>query len=696
MTWLNKFSIRTTLLAALFILAGMVVTNLIYTVFTVYNPQNTRANGQSIANTMADQIITATAEEAKERGFTAGYISAQSKGKTLDVSIRSKIDTFRDKGNTNVLSAFELAKGLAEKKWGGNEFKHALQKSEEQWAQLNNARQRVDNNSGITVDEWVSQMTLFIKALTNLRQYAFAPANHLEGALYNNAMIKHAVWAIGEYAGRERAILASFIASSTPIPKDKINTLNQYRGIVDFQLQYLEDFGVVLLSNQKHQQFSSAVSDDWQEIQANFLGSYQQLRENVYGAKDTGKYPVSTSEWLSQATSAINSILAFNVQASLDAAHHSEVFGDSARIAFWKATALSVIAIILSIFGLLLINNITCRILDLKDTFVKVIKTKDISLRADDSGSNELSQLGFSFNSLISSMENLILHINSSSGKVSNHVDQSIQDSHSANDGIGKQEEDIEQLATAMNQMVASIQSNGETTQNTAQSSSAVNEDVKKSGLVMRDTASSIHDLGTRIEEASAVITQLANDSQEIGQVLNVIKGIAEQTNLLALNAAIEAARAGEQGRGFAVVADEVRTLAGRTHESTEEIQAMIEKLQSQSQKATDVMQTSLEQSQSAIKHVNSADETLTSVIDSMSKILEMNAHIASSTEQQGSVADEINNNVSSLQMVAQNNRDLAQNSANSMVKISDEMEGLVNLVQQYDVNSSVASKASA
>jgi methyl-accepting chemotaxis protein len=214
------------------------------------------------------------------------------------------------------------------------------------------------------------------------------------------------------------------------------------------------------------------------------------------------------------------------------------------------------------------------------------------------------------------------------------------------------QQQQTQQVAAAMNEMTATVAEVALNAQNASTATRAADEQTTVGEAAVLRSIQAVLDLSNEVEQTSGVITQLAMDSSEIGKVLEVIRSIAEQTNLLALNAAIEAARAGEQGRGFAVVADEVRTLASRTHSSTQEIQAMISKIQNGISNAVNVMETSRGEAAETVGYVKRTQQILADIKQSVSQINGMNLQIATAAEEQSMVAEDINRSVVSINNV--------------------------------------------
>ena len=273
----------------------------------------------------------------------------------------------------------------------------------------------------------------------------------------------------------------------------------------------------------------------------------------------------------------------------------------------------------------------------------------DLTQRLDESGKDEISHLANYFNAYTEKMRHSIERVSHSATeveKLSNSVDETgkVNLNH-----IEHQNDNSRQVATAVEQMSMQIR---EVSENAEAAEHAANDALKNSSngkQVVAQTIQAIETLSGNIQEVSEVTSILAEESNNIGSVLDVIRGISEQTNLLALNAAIEAARAGEQGRGFAVVADEVRTLASRTGQSTDEIQAMIEKLQRGAQEAVSAVQASQLISDNTVKQVAEADVVLNEIERLIMSITDMNSHIARATEEQSSAAQEVNIRITDL-----------------------------------------------
>ena len=251
---------------------------------------------------------------------------------------------------------------------------------------------------------------------------------------------------------------------------------------------------------------------------------------------------------------------------------------------------------------------------------------------------------------------------------------------------IRTQQGETEQIATSMSQMSATVREVARNVSTTSSAADAANAETENGRQVVETTVEDIQRLAGQIENTSQVITELEQDSDNISRVLEVIRGIAEQTNLLALNAAIEAARAGEQGRGFAVVADEVRTLAGRTQTSTTEINEIIEKLQSGSRNAVQVMAQSREQARSVVDQAVVAGSSLRTIAQAVSQINTMSAQIATAAEQQSAVTDDMNQSIVRINDMAQQNAAGAEQTSASGRELANMVHELERMVLRFKV----------
>ncbi|MFK5913484.1 MAG: methyl-accepting chemotaxis protein [Woeseiaceae bacterium] len=304
----------------------------------------------------------------------------------------------------------------------------------------------------------------------------------------------------------------------------------------------------------------------------------------------------------------------------------------------------------------------------------------DLTLRLNVGGTDEIGQLALSFNGFITRMQDVIREVTSSTSQLSAAAEEMSMITGETRTGVQRQQSETELVATAVNEMSSTVHEVVNSANTAAEAASQADSQSEQGRQVVSTTVTSIRSLASEVESAATVIGQLEKDSESIGSVLEVIRGIAEQTNLLALNAAIEAARAGEQGRGFAVVADEVRSLASRTQESTQEIQEMIERLQKGSRDAVKVMQSGQEQAQQTVEQASQAETALSEISSAVAQINEMNAHIAEASRQQGEVVEEINKNIINITQVA----DESANGADQLSTASSEMATLaVNLESQ-------------
>ncbi|WP_350995724.1 methyl-accepting chemotaxis protein [Shewanella sp. TB7-MNA-CIBAN-0143] len=344
------------------------------------------------------------------------------------------------------------------------------------------------------------------------------------------------------------------------------------------------------------------------------------------------------------------------------------------------------IAAVLCIFTYLIIRSIIKPVQDITYVISSIEKSKDLSMRCDESGNDEISKIAYHFNQMVMTFQELIQQVDESVTAMNESCQELSRNAMTASKGVLRQLNETDMVATAVTEMGATIDEIAKNTELAASKASQTHENAQSGQQGVELTVQKITLLAKQLADSASVVTELERDSVTIGSVLDVIRGIADQTNLLALNAAIEAARAGEQGRGFAVVADEVRTLALRTQTSTQEITSIISTLQARTHSIVELMQESQQQGRESAEQAAIAGDVLRTITNDVTNIMDMSTQIAAAIEEQSMVAAEVGKNVVVIRDIADESSQAAEENAAASEDVRVRAKALHEAVSQFRV----------
>jgi len=464
------------------------------------------------------------------------------------------------------------------------------------------------------------------------------------------------------------------------------NMLQLRRNEKDFMLRldekYLtrwQDNAAIFSDNINESSLDSALKTQITE----YLSAYQTAFENLVSAqKEMGLNSSSGIQGVMRTTvHKVDDLTAKLIVETKEAVEEHIFYVDT--LAYSVSIIILVIALV---FGIIFSRSILLGITQLKDTMNQVSETQNLSLAVNTSSDDEIGEMATVFNNMLGSFRDLITSVNLSVNTVNEATDSLSKNIHLANSGVDSQIQQTDMVATAVTEMVATVDEIANNTNAAVSKAETTNNNAISGKEGVTQTITKIDMLSEKLRESEVIVQELAKDSDTIGSVLDVIRGIAEQTNLLALNAAIEAARAGEQGRGFAVVADEVRTLASRTQDSTQEIETIISSLQGRTKEIVSHMAICRTQGTDSAEQASSAGKMLEEITQDVSTIMEMNTAIAAAIKEQSTVASEVNQHVVEIRDVAEQAGSISHQNAEMSEELSQQAMVLNKEVSQFKV----------
>ncbi|EAT13408.1 methyl-accepting chemotaxis protein [Bermanella marisrubri] len=376
----------------------------------------------------------------------------------------------------------------------------------------------------------------------------------------------------------------------------------------------------------------------------------------VQGNLNPSEIPTLVKQMNERLTKTRKDLTAFNesaLKAFSDTVEESNSATSSALYTTITLSAISIAVIILisASIVMLIVNNLNTMLESLKDI---ASGEGDLTKRIQQNSKDEIGDLVHWFNQFMDKLHTSINEVVKSIAPLANVSNDLGEMTNKTSQITDEQSRATDEVTRSVEDMFRSVQNVAQNASSAAEAAQDADSEAKSGRSIVTQSVEGINDLASEVERAAEVISKLEADTENVGTILDVIKAIAEQTNLLALNAAIEAARAGEQGRGFAVVADEVRTLASRTQDSTQEIQRVIEELQTAARSAAEVMSHSQEQARTSVEQAAKTDSSLATIAERVGSITQMNMEIASATNEQERVSNDIRNNVDGIRSNAE------------------------------------------